>query len=555
MQLPVLFGKYELTEFLGGGMSRVFKARDTVLNRTVAVKILTPEGTADPDTRARFLAEAKMSASLVHDHIIRIFDYGEEQGYPFIVMEFLTGCDLKHAIKENRLGGLEDKLRVAIESSEALQHVHEQKLIHRDIKPDNIHIDTHGRVRLMDFGIAKSEDLSLTKTGFQVGTPFYMAPEQVNGEKATERSDVYSFGLVIFEIFTGVKAIEGTTIAQVFSAILHQQVDFSRMAAYGAPPDLVALVSRMGAKDPAQRPASFLEVIAELKRIAASLQPATATPIPASAPAKGFSGRKMMAGLIGLIMVLTAVTVYMVFKNRAELEGRTGGGAKLEPTITTETGEMKLVAGGPFKWGNEGFETVLPAFYVDKTEVTNESYRKFCAAKNRQLPEGLSQADARMPVVNVAAIDAKDFCAWAGKRLPLPLEWEKAARGTDLRPYPWGTDADPAKANVADNPTLGGKSLAAADSMPEGASPSGALHMTGNVLEWVDEARAPSAGAVEAFSKLLNPPPSATEPWYLIKGGAFDRPLAHGILHEWITVPARFTAPDIGFRCIQVPKQ
>jgi formylglycine-generating enzyme required for sulfatase activity len=91
--------------------------------------------------------------------------------------------------------------------------------------------------------------------------------------------------------------------------------------------------------------------------------------------------------------------------------------------------------------------------------------------------------------------------------------------------------------------------------MPESASPYGALNMTGNAFEWVDEARAPSAGAMEGFSRLLNPPATSTEPWYLIKGGSFDRPLAHGILHEWITVPARFTAPNIGFRCIQIPKQ
>ncbi|HPT29319.1 MAG TPA: SUMF1/EgtB/PvdO family nonheme iron enzyme, partial [Bryobacteraceae bacterium] len=328
-----------------------------------------------------------------------------------------------------------------------------------------------------------------------------------------------------------------------------------RMSAAGAPPELVALVTRMGAKDLGQRPASFIEVIAELKRIAAQYQAPTSTPIPGSAPARTFSGRKMMIGLVSLIVVLTAVTVYMVSRSRSGLEGRTAEGAKLEQTITTETGDMKLVPGGPFKWGNEGFESPLPAFYVDKTEVTNASYRKFCLAKNRPSPPGLDQADPRMPVVNVAAIDAKDFCEWAGKRLPLPLEWEKAARGTDLRSYPWGTAADASKANVAENATFGGKSLAAADSMPEGASPFGALHLTGNVLEWVDETRAPSARAVEAFSKLLNPPPTSTEPWYIIKGGSFDRPLAHGVLHEWITVPARFTAPNIGFRCIQVPRQ
>ena len=117
MQLPVRFGKYELLEFLGGGMSRVYRARDTVLMREVAVKILTPEGIADADTRARFLQEAKVSAGLVHDNVIRIFDYGEEQGWPFIVMEFLVGSDLKHAIRDKTTGDLSNRLRILIEGA------------------------------------------------------------------------------------------------------------------------------------------------------------------------------------------------------------------------------------------------------------------------------------------------------------------------------------------------------------------------------------------------------------------------------------------------------
>lgn len=553
MELPVLFGKYELIEFLGGGMSRVFRARDTVLGRTVAVKILTPEGTADSDTRARFLAEAKMSAALVHDHIIRIFDYGEEQGWPFIVMEFLTGGDLKSAIRESKTGDTANRLRIAIESAQALEHVHEQKLVHRDIKPDNIHIDTNGRVRLMDFGIAKSEDMSLTKTGFQVGTPFYMSPEQVNGEKATEQSDIYAFGLVVFELFTGVRAIEGTTIAQVFSAILHQPVDFSRMRQAGAPAPLTRLVERMSAKDPTQRPGSFREVIGELKAIAAPA-PVAAQSAPAGEKKPGVSGKKLIVGLVATIAVLSVVVGWMITRTRSNIEGRKADGTKLAESIQTQAGEMRLVAGGPFKWGSEGFQSMLPAFYVDKTEVTNAQYKAFCDAKGRPKPEGLEAASPSLPVVNVTALDAKDFCTWAGKRLPLPLEWEKAARGGDYRLYPWGGEADPSRANVSDNPNSA-KALVSADSMPESASAAGAVHMTGNVWEWVDEARAPSAGAVGSFAKLLSPPPTATEPWYMIKGGSFDRPLAHGVPHEWVTVPARYGAPNIGFRCIQIPKQ
>lgn len=120
--------------------------------RTVCVKILTPEGASDKETRARFLAEAKMSASLVHDNIIRIFDYGEQDGKPYIVMEFLTGGDLRSAISAGTSGDVASQLRILLEGARALQYVHQKQLIHRDIKPDNLHVDTQGRVRLMDFG-------------------------------------------------------------------------------------------------------------------------------------------------------------------------------------------------------------------------------------------------------------------------------------------------------------------------------------------------------------------------------------------------------------------
>jgi serine/threonine-protein kinase len=283
----------------------------------------------------------------------------------------------------------------------------------------------------MDFGIAKSEDMSLTKTGFQVGTPFYMSPEQVNGEKATERSDVYSFGLVIFEMFTGVKAIEGTTIAQVFSAILHQQVDFSRMRETDAPPELVALVERMSAKDPALRPASFVEVINELKRIAAPAQVPLAASTLCPSPARA-SRAKLMAGLIGLIVVLTP-SPSTWSPTTDGLEGRKADGTKLEQASPPETGDMKLVPGGPFRWGNEGFQSVLPPTTSIRrrlpTRVTASS-----VSPGRQLPDGLDTADSRLPVVNVAAIDAKD-CAWAGKRLRFRSNG-KGRPGTDLRPYP-----------------------------------------------------------------------------------------------------------------------
>lgn len=551
MQLPVRFGKYELLEFLGGGMSRVYRARDTVLDRTVAVKILTPEGIADADTRTRFLHEAKVSAGLMHDHVIRIFDYGEEQGWPFIVMEFLVGSDLKHAIRNQTTGDTPNKLRILIEGAKALAYVHKQRLVHRDIKPDNMHIDEHGRVRLMDFGIAKTEDMSLTKTGFQVGTPFYMSPEQVNGEKATERADIYAYGMVMFEVFAEERAVSGDTITAIFASILNKPVDLDKMRAKGAPEAVVQLVGRMTAKDPMQRPASFGDVIAELETAAGVANPANSETValPVEAHAGGLSGKKLTIGLLTVAVLLSAVVAVLMLRSKDAIEGKQADGSPPPESRTTETGEMRLVKGGNFLYGAEKLQGGMPAFYIDRTEVTNGAYRKFCDAKSRALPKGIESADPALPVVNVTILDAKDFCAWAGKRLPNALEWEKAARGGDGRKFPWGDADDASKANVADNPQAP-KTLVAADGLAESASPYGVLNLAGNVWEWVDDTRTPSVQAIQSFATLLTPAPTPEEPWYQVKGGSYKQPLAYAVPWEFIAMPARYAREDVGFRCV-----
>ena len=179
MQLPARIGKYELEEFLGGGMSHVYRARDTVIGRTVAVKILTEAGCEDAEAKARFLAEARMAGSITHDNVLSIYDFGEdEQHHPFMVMEFLKGEDLRHAIKNGHTGELKDKLKVAVQIARALGYIHTQKIIHRDIKPENVNLSPNGVVKLMDFGIAKTEGLQMTRAGYVLGTPITWRPNR-----------------------------------------------------------------------------------------------------------------------------------------------------------------------------------------------------------------------------------------------------------------------------------------------------------------------------------------------------------------------------------------
>jgi eukaryotic-like serine/threonine-protein kinase len=193
-------------------------------------------------------------------------------------------------------------------------------------------------------------------------------------------------------------------------------------------------------------------------------------------------------------------------------------------------------------------KTPLPAFYVDKTEVSNAAYAAFCSATGRPLPDGFPQDQPDLPVVNVTYLDAHQFAMSVGKRLPTPQEWEKAARGDDGRAFPWGNEKDASRAN------LSSKKLEPVTAHPEGASPYGALNMVGNAWELVEHLATPSAQAVENFRIRMNPAPRADEPWYEIRGESFGEPLAQNVIWDSTTVPARWKLPDIGFRCAKDAK-
>ena len=559
MQLPVRFGKYELQEFLGGGMSHVFRALDTVIGRQVAIKILTDEACRDAEAKERFIHEARMSGTIQHNHIVTIHDYGEEMGRPYIVMEFLRGRDLRDAIRSSEAGDLLNKIRISRECAEAMEFVHARGIIHRDIKPENIFIEVSGRSKIMDFGISKAAGFSLTKAGNTMGTPFYMSPEQVMGVNITPLVDVYSYGNVLYELFTGERLVTGDSMERLFYLILHETPNPAKLLSSGLPQSLTNLILSCCAKKPEERIQGFASIRKALEAIdaevrghgkAANVHVPAAVPKPAGAPAKpGTNVGAIIAGALGVLLIAGVGLWYVLSQNNSGGDGPPKPPSGLAPTLNGKGGPMTLIPAGEFLFGSARSPVKLPAFYLDNTEVSNRAYREFATGSGRALPDGFAVDAPELPVTNVTFSDARDFCVWAGKRLPTEREWEKGARGADGRNYPWGNSETAANANVA------GKAAAPVISFEAGASPYKLLNMTGNVWEWIDHPHTPSGEAIKSFGRMLKPPPTASEPWHYIKGGAFDRALAEGVTYEWSSVPGRLAMPTIGFRCAQDPPE
>ncbi|MGZ9220848.1 MAG: protein kinase domain-containing protein [Anaerolineales bacterium] len=555
-------GKVRIEKLLArGGMAEVYLASHLTLERPVAIKLLHSYIEEDPSLLERFHREAKVVAGLRHSNIVQIFDFDTEDGHPYIVMEFLKGPTLatylrnlhqrKKRIPPHQVARLLKGLTAA------LDYAHGQGVIHRDIKPGNIIL--HNKTDeipldkpltndveavVTDFGLVRVMDAaSQTASGFISGTPAYMSPEQARGDQTDHRTDIYSLGVVLYEMLAG----RVPFAADSTMTVLHMQIHTPPPPIPGIPAEVQAVMDRALLKNPDDRYQTSREMAIDyylsigMTKQAETIRepyPMRAEPIAAPAPPKQEPTQKQESlpksepqtkpepaikpptpkparsrtwigvGLLALVLCsVLAFGAYQFLSNRpivptpteALSTGIPNPGSSPVPSeapALPEATRMVNVPAGTYQVGKgagDNFHSAsqsitLPEFWIDQYLVTNQEFQQFMV--EWQIPSG----QEKFPVMGVQWDEADSYCKSLNKRLPGEAEWEAAGRGPGENPplYPWGPD--PAQARGLPNDPYEVGSLAFNRSTFE------VYDLIGNIYEWVGE---PYYASVEAGKKLL----------------------------------------------------
>jgi len=539
-------GKVRIDKYLAhGGMAEVYLGTHLTLDRPVAIKVLHGYIEENNDLLMRFQREAKVVAGLRHPNIVQIYDFDAIDGHPYIVMEYLKGPPLNSYLRglhsRNERIPTHQVARLLRALTSALDYAHGQGVVHRDIKPGNVLL--HGKadvipldqpltndveVVLTDFGLVRIvNSASQTDSGMVSGTPAYMAPEQARGDKTDHRTDIYSLGIVLYEMLAGRVPFESDSTLSV----IYMHINEPPPPIPGISEEVQDVIDRALKKNPDERYQSSREMAvdfflaigmtAEAETIIGALptdqtrqkKTAPPTPPPPEKPAK--KDTWIGATIVGLVVI--AGLALGAFRLLTALPGQTAATEtpsstapvteSLPPTAeTTELPSSDGMAAIPSDTYEVGTNTPadefhlapisvsLGAFWIDKYQITNGQYEQYIGATNAQPPAFWPGTRPNQPVRGVTWDQAAAYCAWAHKRLPKEAEWEAAGRGSGPSPleYPWGNDySEASNLPVDDTYDVGTQAF--------NVSPFGVFDLVGNVWEWVDQ----PYGTVQAGLHIL----------------------------------------------------
>jgi eukaryotic-like serine/threonine-protein kinase len=607
----ILGSKYEvLCHIGGGGMAQVFLARHSGHGGAFAVKVLAEYLAQDPQVVARFEQEARTAASLSgHPNIVPIFDIGSGNGLHYLIMQFISGENLSSYLSEHGKLAPADALNVVAQTATGLVWSESKHIVHRDLKPANILLDKTGHIVILDFGISKIADVAtgLTRPGESLGTPYYMSPEQIRGEPCDRRSDLYSLGIVLFELLAGRRPFDADSIVAIQMAHLAAPVPLLRAAdpslpeacevfvqkllqkrredRYQGPQELLDELQKFGAtsgpgklrpKVNAALEAVLVEPVSTISATAVICPPPSVTthPIPkatrsvSAAPIFLDMPRPQFATIPPPAPTAPPAPPLPIPKARDKrrfLWIASGVFAAIvvvavlflslvpalpAPELNDAYGRMLLVPAGDFIYGENSPDSPRPrqtlslrGFYVDEMEVSNKEYKQFVDATGHTAPKSADFTTA--PDNPVAGVTYEDARAFAAwAGKRLPTEEEWEKAARGVDGRRYPWGQEPWTSGVP-------ASLKPVNSFPDRKSPNGALNMAGNVFEWT--ASTFPAGETE-FTDMRTVLGTVrfSRIWHTIKGGSFS---PHGDVFFLCFMrrgfPSDQQSPVIGFRCVR----
>ncbi len=561
--------KYQKTGVIGKGSAGiVYEGFDATLQRKVAIKVVKPEG-FDPEEasmKARFEREALAAAGLNHPNIVTIFDYGEFENKPAIVMEYARGLSLKDFVDKGKPFEIGEIVSIMSQILDALAYCHKRNIVHRDIKPANMILSDDNLLKVTDFGVAHVESSELTRTGVIIGTPSYMSPEQFSGRKVDGRSDLFSTGVILYELLAGERPFVGASITSIMHSVVNVEPRVPSKVNTQISTTFDRVIKKALAKDPDKRyqtAEAFASAIRET--FEKSLKRETkGVPV--------WRNFKLLIPIILLMLLAAGVTISIranLIDEISRIFDRT------EPSPPVDVSEMVLIPEGEFIMGSDNYANERPqqkiyldSYHIDRFLMTNEDFSQFAEATGYQTdaekagygsvrfgyrwkkvpsanwrsPDGLTSIEGidDHPVTQISFNDALAYCEWKGKDLPTEAQWEKAARGAEGNEYPWGnSEPDDTLANYDE--IIG--TTTDVELYQKGKSVYGVYDMAGNVNQWCKDFYSTGEREVE------NPTGPDGGKEHVVKGGSFieggdNLRSAHRDRYE-----SNYTSYLFGFRC------